>query len=615
LEAAKITNTVRLANAFDSIQEATQWAQDNGISDTEVHNLVHVWVSVQADADANQHACGLNFALQFRMNSESKMMPCKQCQKLYLPVKCIKDSSVDTLYCQVCKPFRKVTIFDHHQPVPSAPRTAASAKPRLLSVQPQVATWSKEDIVDPKIQDRNRARKFASEILKLAEPLKPRLLITTIDELGKDKAHDALVDHLSTWSPDGLRDLLGFLRRLKTWWLSMSASIDNMDQMSSLMLAEFIKSRAKQGSTAPKSCFNHAKFLVTHLQVHWDLDDPLLQSSRYIERPDLEARIPRAKRRKRGPAVAFTIRMMFHFELLSESENEFVACLAALACLYTYTALRPSHGQRSTLMFEEHMLRGQAFRGKTSRQNRRPLDWCCPYMNVSGKKWWLPLQKLHASLEIKFWLPAWSPGGSIAKATKWRGQPARNCDVLAAWRLLMQMPPLSLSLQQAMVFTGYSARQFFPTVAKLSRMSRGERTTLGGWADGSLMVDHYGQQADRVLELESRKNALSSVRIAIAGDAGLDHGALPSMDTWKLLPKFDGDDTSAEVPVDCASMASSQDISAAAKSIVNSHYDSENSALSDATEILCDDSDDTYRPWNDSDYSDSSKSSDASTLS
>jgi hypothetical protein len=38
-------------------------------------------------------------------SAQSKMKPCKQCKQLYLPIPCRKNTAVDTLFCQVCKPF------------------------------------------------------------------------------------------------------------------------------------------------------------------------------------------------------------------------------------------------------------------------------------------------------------------------------------------------------------------------------------------------------------------------------------------------------------------------------------------------------------------------------
>ena len=55
---------------------------------------------------------------------------------------------------------------------------------------------------------------------------------------------------------------------------------------------------------------------------------------------------------------------------------------------------------------------------------------------------------------------------------------------VAAVKYLMQMPPLSMSAQQAAHFVTYCGRRFMPSVAGTLQMSEAEAGTLGNWSSG-----------------------------------------------------------------------------------------------------------------------------------
>ena len=134
-------------------------------------------------------------------------------------------------------------------------------------------------------------------------------------------------------------------------------------------------------------------------------------------------------------------------------------------------SLRVAEGVRVDLWADESdpttVMRGRAWMGKDG----SPVDIYAPAEGILGQYKWYPAH-LRACVESEQIFPKWikppKSGGDIAKATDLGPHAASKTDLRAAFKRLLQLPPLSLTGDEikAMNIQGHSGHATFPDWAR-----------------------------------------------------------------------------------------------------------------------------------------------------
>ena len=165
--------------------------------------------------------------------------------------------------------------------------------------------------------------------------------------------------------------------------------------------------------------------------------------------------------------------------------NRFTRGVAAVWLLLLQGVLRFAHLQRSQILSVTNRgIYGLALLGKSPRAGlRRPFYWCAasptPFDTILGTA---ILELFPGGSERNFLLPALHPrGATLRTATDWAPKPMSIYAFTKLGRQLLQLPPLSLSVAEAKIYTTYSARRVCPTISELAGWALEKRAAVGAW--------------------------------------------------------------------------------------------------------------------------------------
>ena len=199
-------------------------------------------------------------------------------------------------------------------------------------------------------------------------------------------------------------------------------------------------------------------------------------------------------------AVAYPVRVLAHFDVLSRSANPYIAHVASACRLRCGSGLRPEHVQRSVLLRNtDSMALGVCRLGKPRVDGHRMgFPWICPRTSIAlGTVDSFPDSLLAPSLEFTnivqaSWLVwEWGPRNTdITEASQWL---PRACTRLAeAERQLLQLRPLCMTPAQAARFECRSARRSLASAAHRFGLKDKEIAALGHWR-GALPSDNQSR--------------------------------------------------------------------------------------------------------------------------
>jgi len=353
-----------------------------------------------------------------------------------------------------------------------------------------------------------------------------------------------LTRHLGSYSAGALDNSRRALIRLGRWLESNGfADLRITWKCSGGILAWFVQdeqecSRSKSGGlTVPNSLRNGLAFAAHHLKLPLAVDAPA-----FVNVAQLPARPPQ-------PALATTLRMLYHFISLSKHHSAPVVRLyAAGLTLASVSALRLRDCQRASVALRPDYIAGSCYTSKHPKR-RQPLvmPFFAPKVQQQSlSDWWLPLPQgspTFGGCGPDFIFPKLSvPRGqhfSSPKVVRLPG-PARSSDVIKAMRHILTLPPLSMSEVEAKRYSGHSMRHLLPTLARILGFSKEERDEIGRWAPSvecanrrRSMSNMYASEAecDRILDILRR--LLQRLHEVVSRMGGPDK--LPAVGGWKVF--------------------------------------------------------------------------------
>jgi len=164
---------------------------------------------------------------------------------------------------------------------------------------------------------------------------------------------------------------------------------------------------------------------------------------------------------------------------------------AGVCCALCHGVLRCSDVLHSEgLSLSEDAVMGTCWKMK---KKAAPVPWAALRMGLSGRDWAAEWLSVLRSVDL--------PGGDFvtlginASATDFVPRVARYYDVANAMRMLLTLPPINLSPEQALVFTPHSWRHFYNTAARQLDLGDQAATEIAHWEPGSKMPKTYDSKA------------------------------------------------------------------------------------------------------------------------
>ena len=242
------------------------------------------------------------------------------------------------------------------------------------------------------------------------------------------------------------------------------------------LLGEWLKKKSEGGPTAAPAALSSLCWVAKHTGLRMP-DGSLLQPWKKV--PLGHAPVQ---------AVAYPLRVIAHFDVLSRASNVYVAHVAAGCRLRCGSGLRPEHIQRSLLVrCTDCMVVGVCRLGKPRVDGQRSgFPWVCPRTSLAlGAVDDFPMalrepEKVFAEVEHTWLVWEWGPAkADLSQASCWL--PKACSRLTEAERQLLQMPPLCLDAAEAAKFQCRSARRGLASAATRFGLKPPEVAALGNW--------------------------------------------------------------------------------------------------------------------------------------
>ena len=316
------------------------------------------------------------------------------------------------------------------------------------------------------------------------------------NDLESCAAH--LADYKTLWSArfetcsaEGMRSRWATWKTWDTWCQDQSA--DPLAPDAGLLAGWLMKAKSRGPTVAPQ-----AYYAFLWVAKHIGLALPTSSLLDPLKRVSATHQITQV--------MAYPLRVLAHFDILSRSPNAFIAHAAAGCRLRCMSSLRPMHVQRSSIIRStDRCVLGLCAMGKTPKDGaRRPFLWVCSRQSLEappGKDDFpaplLAPQRLFPDVQSSWLIWEWGPAkADISEATEWLPTPCKRLRKLEQG--LLQMPPLSMDPGDANQFQARSARRAVATAAGRLRLSQAEICALGNWVD-TLPTGESTQDASRAL--------------------------------------------------------------------------------------------------------------------
>ena len=183
-------------------------------------------------------------------------------------------------------------------------------------------------------------------------------------------------------------------------------------------------------------------------------------------------------------ALAITVAVMYHFERLVRHRSAVISYYAAGLLLCCLAALRVRDAQRAAVSVVNGRIEGRCFTSKhPKRRKPKEMKFFSPCQIPFGSPTWLsPLAARQGEFDYIFPMVCKPRGVDLTdpRVTFLPG-PASSSYVIKVLRLLLTLPPLSLTEDEAREFSGHSMRHCLPSLARALGVGREDRDELGRW--------------------------------------------------------------------------------------------------------------------------------------
>ena len=271
-----------------------------------------------------------------------------------------------------------------------------------------------------------------------------------------------------------------------------------------------------------------------------------------------------ARIRKGGHAPSASLKMVCHLlHMAKRGSTIYIRAYSAAFALMALTSLRwidairsppPSRSRDS----QRDAWQGRAFQAKTDKHS--PMFWWSPILDLFGDESWSDaiffVFKDRPGADYLF--PDFC-GVSIGVATGWSLGPASKATCVAAYRFILQLPPLSMSTSAIKTSARlHGLRRIIPIVARtlsgVLGLSQNDRCELGRWVQALCgesgaparlvharsMPNIYSEEAHRPVAIDVREKVVGALRRYFK--AFPDWNSLPETDDFLvLLPYFTRD--------------------------------------------------------------------------
>ena len=357
--------------------------------------------------------------------------------------------------------------------------------------------------------------------------------------------------HLTKFSPGTLSGARRALQRLQVWLelRSMPEKARTFRCPGGLLIwfvtdAQAASKSKSGGLTVPMSLRTGLEFARSQCAVPVQSDTPALAT--IASRPGVPP----------VPAVSVTVRMLYHFIhcASSTSVSGVVNVYSSLFVLCVFGSLRVRDAQRASLEISRDS-RGEIIRGNcfTSKHPKRRAPQAMPFFVPTVEEvfggWAAPIRRLQRDLPGRDYLfPAVRRektggfGGSTVELAL-VATPAKSEDIISLMRMVLRLPPLSMTEAEARRVTGHSLRHCLPTLARVFGFTLEERNELGRWAAAvqasarrSALPNVYAVEAESVRVLDILRRLLARMHEAV-GRFPSGCRDLPPLGGWDLLSR------------------------------------------------------------------------------
>ena len=231
-------------------------------------------------------------------------------------------------------------------------------------------------------------------------------------------------------------------------------------------------------------------------------------------------------------ALTMPVKIACHLAVIAsdKAQPEYTRALAAGIHLLAAASLRWADAQRCTWKVLSGTLEGK---GET--KTGFAYWWGEKPDLLGGTDWYRPLAKSYKGLkhahDYVFRRATFKRGftGDLDHFSKWEEGPARKEHVVTGYIQLLQMEPLSLSLDEAKRYARlHGGRRLYPTLGRFMshqlNLSTDDRQELGRWAPasggapgGAPMTNLYASDAQRTRCVSTRKRVADAARDLIKG--------------------------------------------------------------------------------------------------
>ena len=430
----------------------------------------------------------------------------------------------------------------HPRPVATAPSTAPTLVLRTDIVVPPPPS---RDMTSQAIEAAKRERAVDMLVASLPAAAEQRMLGFTAMQWAKvpDDMRTLLRRRcLTSFSAGQLDSCRRALARLHEWLDTndLSSECEGF-QVSGGVLSWFVLDlqsvSRSSGQSIPNSLRSGLTFAATHLSLPLEVK---LDSFQVITA--VGSATPKA-------ALSATVAILYHFETLVAHTSAVVSYYASGFVLCILAALRVRDAQRATVSIEDERVSGLCYTSKhPKRRTPKKMPFFTPrrlpFEQHSGM-WALPLMARGDTFDYIFPRVQKPRGASILHPrVSFREGPASSSYVITMLRMLLTLPPLSLSEADAKEFSGHSLRHCMPSLARALGLSREDRDELGRWiaqldsrvageASRTSLSNRYSEEAAPQRVVRILNSMLDAASRAVAEKGGISH--FPAKGGWDMF--------------------------------------------------------------------------------
>ena len=183
-------------------------------------------------------------------------------------------------------------------------------------------------------------------------------------------------------------------------------------------------------------------------------------------------------------ALSATVAVMYHLERLVRHQSAVISYYASGLLLCCLAALRVRDAQRAEVSFVDGRVQGRCYTSKhPKRRTPKEMKFYTPrHLPFGCHTWASPLAARQGTFDYIF-PRVGKPRGVVLtdpRVTFLQGPASSSC-VIKMLRLLLTLPPLSLTEEEAKGFSGHSMRHCLPSLARALGVPREDRDELGRW--------------------------------------------------------------------------------------------------------------------------------------